>query len=532
MEYISVFRRWLACLFVFMLCFTWTPVFSETADGLETEGVLRVGMEANYAPFNWSQPDDKNGAYEISNSPGEYANGYDLQIAKQLAEKLGLKLEVVKLEWDGLPPALQSGKIDAVIAGMSVTKERLEQIDFSDNYYDSAMVLVINREGKFTQAKSLADFKGARVTGQLNTAHYGLIDQIPGVNKQTAMDSFPAMISSVLSDKCDAYVSEEPGAMAAVAANPSLTYIKFDEGKGFELTGYDSGIAVGVRKHSPLTPRINEALKSISKEERDNLMHEMVELNQRNTETGFFGDVKGLWDTYSSQFIKGAANTLWIALVSTVIGFVVGLMIAIIRSLDISKKAHFVQWLIHKIIDFILVAYIEIFRGTPMMVQAMMIFYGSKLFFGIDMSSQSAALLIVSINTGAYLAEVIRGGIVGVDKGQYEGAKSIGMNHFQTMTYVVLPQAIRSILPALGNEFVINIKDTSVLNVIAVTELFFVTKSAAGSTYQTFQTFFIACILYFVMTFTTTRLLMLVEKHMDGKESYTVYANHDVKGVN
>ena len=158
-----------------------------------------------------------------------------------------------------------------------------------------------------------------------------------------------------------------------------------------------------------------------------------------------------------------------------------------------------------------------------MMVQAMLIFYGSKLFLDIDMSAMLAAFLIVSINTGAYLAEVIRGGIISVDNGQSEAAKAIGMSHLQTMIFVVLPQAIRSILPALGNEFVINIKDTSVLNVIAVTELFFVTRSAAGKTYLTFQTFFIVSVIYFVLTFATTRLLRLVEKKMSGSDHYTVY---------
>lgn len=158
-----------------------------------------------------------------------------------------------------------------------------------------------------------------------------------------------------------------------------------------------------------------------------------------------------------------------------------------------------------------------------MMVQAMLIFYGSKLFFNIDMSPMAAALIIVSINTGAYLAEVFRGGIMGVDEGQGEAAKAIGMSHFQSMTSVVLPQAIRNTLPALGNEFVINIKDTSVLNVIAVTELFFVTRSAAGSTYMTFQSFFIVSVIYLVLTFVTTRLLRLVEKYMSGSNSYTIH---------
>lgn len=488
-------------------------------EGLETPGVLRVGMEANYAPFNWSQTEGTDGAYEISNSPGEYANGYDLQIAKLLADKLGLKLEIVKLEWDGLPPALESGKIDAIIAGMTPTPDRLKVIDFSDGYYESDLVLVVRKDSPFASATSLDDFEGARVTGQLNTFHYDMIEQIPNVQQQTAMDSFPTMIQSVLSDKSDAYVSERPGAMAAVAANDDLTYVTFESGKGFDTDNSDTEIAVGLRKNSPLTKEINRALATISSQERNQLMENMVILNERGGSTGFWDEVKGIWQTYKPQFLKGIANTMFIALTSTIIGFLIGLLIAIYRSLPVTRSLKNPGYLLYKLVDLILVAYIEIFRGTPMMVQAMLIFYGSKLFFDIDMSSMSAALLIVSINTGAYLAEVIRGGINSVDKGQYEGAKAIGMNHVQTMTYVVLPQAIKSIIPALGNEFVINIKDTSVLNVIAVAELFFVTKSAAGSTYLTFQTYFIASVIYFILTFVTTRLLNWLEKRSQTKEA-------------
>lgn len=160
-----------------------------------------------------------------------------------------------------------------------------------------------------------------------------------------------------------------------------------------------------------------------------------------------------------------------------------------------------------------------------MIVQAMVIFYGSALAFGIDMNRLYAAILIVSINTGAYMSEIIRGGILSIDKGQYEAAQAIGMNHFQTMIHVVLPQAIRNILPATGNEFVINIKDTSVLNVISVTELFFQTKSIAGNNYRYFESFFVACVLYFIMTFTITRILRFIEKKLDGPENYTMFGN-------
>lgn len=512
-----------------------TTVFAQTDISLEeinqeldTPGVLRVGMEANYAPFNWSQTSGANGGIAISNSSGEYANGYDAQMAKLIADGLGLKLEIVKLEWDGLPPALQSGKIDAIIAGMSPTPERKQQIDFTDGYYESDIVLVVRGDSKYANADSLEDFAGARVTGQLNTLHYDLVSQIPDVVQQTAMDSFPTMISSVMSDKSDAYVSERPGAMAAVAANSDLTYVTFEHDKGFDTGEVTTSIAVGVRKDSALTGYINKVLATIPQAERDQLMSEMVDLNLRGENTGFWSDVQSIWHNFGQQFLRGALNTMFIALTSTIIGFLIGLVIAIIRSLPIKKSKGKIRYGLFKIVDFIIMAYIEIFRGTPMMVQAMLIFYGSKLFFNIDMSSMAAALLIVSINTAAYLAEVIRGGIHGVDKGQLEATKAIGMNHVQAMTYVILPQAIRNILPALGNEFVINIKDTSVLNVIAVTELFFVTRSAAGSTYLTFQTFFITASIYFVLTFTTTRLLRLIEMKMDGSSSYTVHESSTI----
>lgn len=491
--------------------------------GLEEEGVLKVGMEANYAPFNWSQTSASNDAVEISNSPGEYANGYDVQMAVRLAEELGLTLEIIKLEWDGLPPALESGMIDAVIAGMSPTPERARQIDFSDAYYDSDIVLVVKNDSDLADATTLDAFDGTRVTAQLNTFHYDLIEQIPNVQQQTAMDSFPSMISSVLSDKSDAYVSERPGAMAATAANSNLTYIVFDENQGFDTGQVDTSIAVGMRRNSPIVDSVNRALATISQDERDTLMNDMVLLNERGESAGFWSDVAEIWDMYGSQFLVGARNTLIIALISTVLGSLIGLGIAIYRSIPVDKKRKPVSYVFYKLFDLVIMAYIEIFRGTPMMVQSMLIFYGSKLFFDIDMSPMFAALLIVSVNTGAYLSEVFRGGIMGVDKGQGEAAKAIGMSHYQSMTTVILPQAIRNTLPALGNEFVINIKDTSVLNVIAVTELFFVTRSAAGSTYMTFQSFLIASIIYFVMTFVTTRLLRLIEKYMSGSTSYRVH---------
>lgn len=160
-----------------------------------------------------------------------------------------------------------------------------------------------------------------------------------------------------------------------------------------------------------------------------------------------------------------------------------------------------------------------------MIVQAMVIYYGSALAFGFDMDRLYAAIFIVSINTGAYMSEIVRGGIVSIDKGQFEAAQAIGMNHVQTMFNIILPQVIRNILPATGNEFVINIKDTSVLNVISVSELYFQTKSIAGNNFRYFESFFVSCIIYFIMTFTVTRILRFIERKLDGPDNYIMGGN-------
>ena len=174
-----------------------------------------------------------------------------------------------------------------------------------------------------------------------------------------------------------------------------------------------------------------------------------------------------------------------------------------------------------KIINFILNCYVEIFRGTPMMVQAMVVFYGLYA-IDIQLNRFVAGLIVISLNTGAYMAEYVRGGIVSIDKGQYEASEAIGMNHFQTMFYIILPQVARNILPATGNQLVMNIKDSSVLSVISVVELFFTTNSLRVVHIRYAEAFLIACVLYFIMTFTVTRILLWFEKKMDGPDSYRV----------
>jgi len=236
---------------------------------------FRVGMECNYAPFNWTQMEESNDAIAISS--GGYAGGYDVEIAKRIADALGMELVIVKTEWNGLIPALNSGKIDAIIAGMSPTAERKESVDFSDPYYKSELVIVVQKDGPYASATSLADFSGAKITAQLNTFHYTVIDQIPGVNKQTAMETFPDMIVALKSGKIDGYISERPGAVSAIAANSELAYIEFAEGSGFETSDEDVAISVAVKKGSTdLLNQINDALADIDQDTREQLMNDAV----------------------------------------------------------------------------------------------------------------------------------------------------------------------------------------------------------------------------------------------------------------
>ena len=238
----------------------------------------------------------------------------------------------------------------------------------------------------------------------------------------------------------------------------------------------------------------------------------------------FLSEVWSIVVEYRDVLLRGIGFTMLIALIGTVAGLAIGLLTGILRTMPKSKNG-FVRAL-QTVLNAVIAVYVEVFRGTPMMVQAMVIYWG----FAFASGGQTlplipSGMLIVSVNTGAYMAEIVRGGIISIDKGQFEGAQSIGMTHAQTMFSVILPQVLRNILPSVSNEFVINIKDTSVLNVIGVTELYFFAGIIYKDTLKVFQTYFVVCVLYFILTFVITRLLRFAEKKLEGKENYTIFGS-------
>jgi putative lysine transport system substrate-binding protein len=246
----------------------------EKENTVATKGTLTVGLEAAYPPFNWSQTTDANGAVKLDGS-NEYVAGYDVEIAKKVADELGLELKIKKIEWDGLPPALETNVIDAIIAGMSPTAERKKTFDFTANYYTSKFVIVTKADGKYANATSLADFDGAHITAQLNTTNYDVIEQIPNVKQHAGMDSFPAMRVAVETGVVDGYIAELPEAQSAAAANKNLVFV--DVATEFETAEEDVAVAIGVRKQFDLTDKISEIIKGISEEERANLMEQAIQ---------------------------------------------------------------------------------------------------------------------------------------------------------------------------------------------------------------------------------------------------------------
>lgn len=501
------------------------------ANRAQADEYLRIGMEAAYAPFNWTQDDDKNGAVKIEGT-NQYANGYDVQIAKQVAKALGKKPLVVKTSWNGLIPALTSGKLDMIIAGMSPTAERKKEIAFSNSYYTSEPVVLVNKDGVYANAKTLKDFKGAKITSQQGVYLYNLISQLTGAKQETAMGDFAQMRQALESGVIDGYISERPEALTAESANSKFKMIQFK--KGFEVNEEDATIAIGMRKNDNRLEQVNAAIAKISAKDQVALMDKMIQNQPVETDTSkdkttFFGQVTKILKDNWPQFLRGAGLTLLISITGTIAGLIIGLLIGVYRTAPTAKNKALA--LLQTLFGWFLNVYIEIFRGTPMIVQSMVIYYGTAQAFGVSIDRTIAAIFIVSINTGAYMSEIVRGGIFAVDKGQFEAATALGMTHNQTMRKVVLPQVVRNILPATGNEFVINIKDTSVLNVISVVELYFSGNTIATQTYQYFQTFTIIAVIYFVLTFTVTRILRYVERRFD-TDDYTTGANQmQTKGI-
>ncbi|MFH7728883.1 ABC transporter permease subunit [Staphylococcus aureus] len=454
----------------------------QTWEKIKERGELRVGLSADYAPMEFEH---------TVNGKTEYA-GVDIDLAKKIAKDNNLKLKIVNMSFDSLLGALKTGKIDIIISGMTSTPERKKQVDFSDSYMMTKNIMLVKKD-KVNEYKDIKDFNNKKVWAQKGTEQEKIAQTEIENASITSLSRLPDVILALKSGKVEGAVVEKPVAEAYLKQNPKLgiSNVKFNE--------EEKDTVIAVPKDSPkLLSQINKTIKEV----KDKGLIDKYMTNAANA----MNDDSGFISKYGSFFLKGIKITILISLIGVALGSILGAFVALMK---LSKI---------KIISWIASIYIEILRGTPMLVQVFIVFFGITAALGLDISALVCGTIALVINSSAYIAEIIRAGINAVDKGQMEAARSLGLNYRQTMKSVIMPQAIKNILPALGNEFVTLIKESSIVSTIGVGEIMFNAQVVQGISFDPFTPLLLAAALYFVLTFVLTRIMNMIEGRLNASD--------------
>ncbi|HDK4051957.1 TPA: ABC transporter permease subunit [Staphylococcus aureus] len=449
---------------------------------IKERGELRVGLSADYAPMEFEH---------TVNGKTEYA-GVDIDLAKKIAKDNNLKLKIVNMSFDSLLGALKTGKIDIIISGMTSTPERKKQVDFSDSYMMTKNIMLVKKD-KVNEYKDIKDFNNKKVGAQKGTEQEKIAQTEIEIASITSLSRLPDVILALKSGKVEGAVVEKPVAEAYLKQNPKLgiSNVKFNE--------EEKDTVIAVPKDSPkLLSQVNKTIKEV----KDKGLIDKYMTNAANA----MNDDSGFISKYGSFFLKGIKITILISLIGVALGSILGAFVALMK---LSKI---------KIISWIASIYIEILRGTPMLVQVFIVFFGITAALGLDISALVCGTIALIINSSAYIAEIIRAGINAVDKGQMEAARSLGLNYRQTMKSVIMPQAIKNILPALGNEFVTLIKESSIVSTIGVGEIMFNAQVVQGISFDPFTPLLVAAALYFVLTFVLTRIMNMIEGRLNASD--------------
>ncbi|HDD3018644.1 TPA: ABC transporter permease subunit [Staphylococcus aureus] len=454
----------------------------QTWEKIKERGELRVGLSADYAPMEFEH---------TVNGKTEYA-GVDIDLAKKIAKDNNLKLKIVNMSFDSLLGALKTGKIDIIISGMTSTPERKKQVDFSDSYMMTKNIMLVKKD-KVNEYKDIKDFNNKKVGAQKGTEQEKIAQTEIENASIISLSRLPDVILALKSGKVEGAVVEKPVAEAYLKQNPKLgiSNVKFNE--------EEKDTVIAVPKDSPkLLSQINKTIKEV----KDKGLIDKYMTNAANA----MNDDSGFISKYGSFFLKGIKITILISLIGVALGSILGAFVALMK---LSKI---------KIISWIASIYIEILRGTPMLVQVFIVFFGITAALGLDISALVCGTIALVINSSAYIAEIIRAGINAVDKGQMEAARSLGLNYRQTMKSVIMPQAIKNILPALGNEFVTLIKESSIVSTIGVGEIMFNAQVVQGISFDPFTPLLLAAALYFVLTFVLTRIMNMIEGRLNASD--------------
>ncbi|MGK0551028.1 ABC transporter substrate-binding protein/permease [Enterococcus faecalis] len=447
-------------------------------DSIIKKGELIVGLSADYAPYEFHATVDGK----------DQVVGFDISIAQKIAADLGVKLKIEELGFDALLGALKTGKIDMVISGMSPTPERLQEVSFSLPYMHVKQRVIVRKDDE-TRFTSTKDFNGINVGAQKQTTQEELIKNEMTGAIPTSLQKIPDIIMNLKNKKIEAAVIEGPVAEAYIAQNKDLAFadITFQNG--------EKDAAVAFSKNAPiLEKKVNASIKEIDDQK-------LMDGYQKEANKLMFADNKSFLEKYGKYYLSGAGYTIFLAFIGVLFGAILGGLLALMKLAQ------------SKLLRGLATAYIEYVRGTPLLVQIFIVYFGTGV-LGLDLSKIAAGCIALALNSGAYVAEIIRAGINAVNKGQLEAARSLGMNQAQAMRFIIFPQAIKNILPALGNEFVTVIKESSVVSVIGVSELIFQAGNVQGASFKPFLPYLVVSLIYFVLTFTLSRLLGIAERRM------------------
>ena len=486
-------------IFTLIISVLLTGCGSGTKDSSDNKETIVVGTNAEFAPF------------EYINDNGE-VDGFDIALIKAIGDEMGFNVTISNMEFKSITASIKNGSIDCGIAGMTITEERLEAVDFSDSYYIASQSIIVPKDSNIA---TLDDLNGKKIATQEGTTG----DLMATFSEDNEYITDSNTVNKRFKKGSDAVLELKNNGVDAVLidTSPAKNYLnknkdtlKLIEDVGNNTEEY--GIAVS-KGNTELLEKINEGLRKVKDNGTyDELVDEyingdMVEESDDsgNIFTRFISKIKAVFITTNGYklLLKGLWTTIYISVTAVIIGVILGFIVAFMKMTETNKG--------HKtILSRIAGAYISVLRGTPVVVQLLIMYMVVfKSHYGII-----AAILTFGINSGAYVAENVRAGIMAVDKGQTEGGLSLGFTNWQTMRFIVLPQAIKNIIPALGNEFIALVKETSIVGYVAIQDLTKAADFIISRTYETFLPLIAIAIIYFVLILCLTKLLGMVERRL------------------
>ncbi|MBE0336317.1 ABC transporter substrate-binding protein/permease [Paenibacillus sp. 23TSA30-6] len=459
------------------------PMLTAYGTEAKTQQKLVLGMSADFPPYEF---------HKVINGKDTIV-GFDVDIANEIAKDLGAELVIEDMSFDSLLPALQSGRVDLVLSGMTPTDERRKSIDFSDVYYHSKQVIMVRPEDK-DKYPTMAALKGEKIGAQKGSIQEEIAQKVPNVSV-TSLDKISDLVLQLRTQRINAVVIEDTVAKGYTLDGTVTLAKAVPEEAGAET-------AVGIRKgNTELLASVNKTLARLKADGSIEKFSTEASALSADRQASSHNIVDIFWK-YRSFYVTGIGYTLLLSALGVLFGFIIGLIISLLRMSGV------------RIIEWLGTAYVEVLRGTPMLVQLMIIHYGVALTLGVNFTPLQSGIITLSLNSSAYLAEIFRAGIQAVDRGQMEAARSLGMGRGKAMRHVILPQAFKSVLPAIGNEFITIIKESSIISTIGMVDIMYQAQVIKNITYEGLSPFVIAAAIYFVMTFSLSKLLGLWERKL------------------